>query len=64
MDAIDERFAVYTAIIFICSAIGAVAGTLAAATTLAIVAAGVELAYWAGGVMEDLGHNGAELQAA
>lgn len=60
MDAIDERFAVYTAIIFICSAIGALVGIGAAATTFALVAAGVELAYWVGGVMEDLGHDGAE----
>lgn len=59
MDAIDERFAVYTAIIFICSALGALAGTVAAAATFAIVAAGVELAYWLGGVMEDSGHAGA-----
>ncbi len=59
MDAIDERFAVYTAIIFICSAIGALAGTVAAVATFAMVAAGVELAYWFGGVMEDLGHTGA-----
>ena len=56
MDAIDERFAVYTAIIFMCSVIGSVVGIIAAASTFAVIAAGVELAYWVGGVMDDLGH--------
>jgi len=59
MDAIDERFAVYTVIIFICSVIGTFAGLIAAAATFTIIAAGVELAYWVGGVMEDLGHTSA-----
>ncbi|MCH1492768.1 MAG: hypothetical protein L7T24_09435 [Luminiphilus sp.] len=59
MDAIDERFAVYTAIIFICSAVGALAGGFAAAATFAVIAVGVELAYWLGRVIEDSGHTGA-----
>ena len=59
MDAIDERFAVYTAIIFICSAVGALAGGFATAATFAVIAAGVELAYWLGRVIEDSGHTGA-----
>jgi len=59
MDAIDERFAVYTVVVLICSAIATVTGVGAAAATLGIMAAGVEFAYWVGGVMEDLGPNGA-----
>ncbi|MGB0764546.1 MAG: hypothetical protein ACPGPG_05045 [Luminiphilus sp.] len=59
MDAIDERFAVYTAIIFICSAVGALAGGFAATATFAVIASGVELAYWLGRVIEDSGHAGA-----
>lgn len=59
MDTIDERFAVYTAILFICSAIGALAGVFAGLTTLGVVLMGVELAYWLGGVMEDSGFDGA-----
>ena len=37
MDAIDERFAVYTVIILICSAVGALVGGFAAALTLALI---------------------------
>ena len=59
MDAIDERFAVYTAILFICSALGALAGLAAAAVTFGLVAAGVEMAYWVGGVMDAPAHSGA-----
>ena len=59
MDVIDERFAVYTAIIFICGAVGALAGGFAATATLAVLASGVELAYWLGRVMEDTGPSGA-----
>lgn len=58
MDAIDERFAVYTVVVLICSAIATVTG-VGAAATLGIMAAGVEFAYWVGGVMDDLGPNGA-----
>lgn len=59
MDAIDERFAVYTAILLICSAVGALTGIVAGAATLGILAMGVELAYWLGGVMDDSGLEGA-----
>lgn len=59
MDTIDERFAVYTAILFICSAIGALAGIVAGMGTLGVVLIGVELAYWLGGVMDDSGLEGA-----
>ena len=45
MDAIDERFAIYTVIILICGAVGALAGGFAAAVTFAFIALGVELAY-------------------
>lgn len=51
MDVLDERFAVYTAVLFVCSAIGALAGFAAAAVTLSLVVAGVEVAYWLGGVL-------------
>ncbi len=59
MDALDERFLVYTVILFICSALGAMAGFSAAAVTFAVLTAGVELAYWLGGVMTAPGHSGA-----
>lgn len=59
MDALDERFAVYTAVLFICSALGALAGLSAAAVTFGLVTAGVELAYWLGGVQDAPGHSGA-----
>ena len=51
MDVVDERFAVYTAILLICSAIGALSGVLAATVTLGLVVAGVEVAYWIGGAL-------------
>jgi hypothetical protein len=60
MDAIDERFAVYTVIILICSAVGALIGGFAAALTLALIVSGVELAYWFGRVIEGTDHSGAE----
>ena len=51
MDSLDERFAVYTAVLFVCSAIGALAGLAAAAVTFGLVVAGIEVAYWLGGVL-------------
>ena len=60
MDAIDERFAVYTVIILICSAVGALAGGFAAAMTFTFIAFGVELAYWFWRVIVDTDRSGAE----
>jgi hypothetical protein len=51
MDSLDERFAVYTAVLFVCSAIGALAGLAAVAVTFGLVVAGIEVAYWLGGVL-------------
>jgi len=51
MDALDERFLVYTVIICICSVLGTLGGLAAAAVTFGLIAAGVELAYWLGEVM-------------
>ena len=51
MDVVDERFAVYTAILLICGALGALAGVLAAAVTLGLGGAGGEVAYWIGGAL-------------
>jgi hypothetical protein len=48
MDVIDERFAVYTTVLFFCSAIGALAGLTAAVVTFGLVVASVEVAYWFG----------------
>jgi len=59
MDAIDERFAVYTAIIFICSAIATLTGVVAATATFIIMVLGVELAYWCGVVIDDYSRNSA-----
>jgi len=55
MDVIDERFAVYTAVLLVCSAIGAFAGLTAAAATFGLVAAGCEVAYWVGGSVKTTG---------
>jgi hypothetical protein len=43
MDAIDERFAVYTVVLFLCSEIALMAGVAAGAATFAALAAGIEL---------------------
>lgn len=59
MDAIDERFLIYTAVLLVCSAVGTLAGLTAAAATFVCVAVGVELAYWVGGVMSAPGQFGA-----
>ena len=59
MDALDERFAVYTVVLFLCSEIGMLAGAAAGAVTFGIITAGIELAYWLGRVMEDGGQFGA-----
>ena len=59
MDAIGERFLVYTAVLLVCSAVGTLAGFAAAATTFGMVVVGVELAYWLGGVMSAPGQLGA-----
>jgi len=59
MDTIDERFAVYTAILFVCSAISALAGIFAGLATLCVLLMGVELAYWLGTVTDGPGLEGA-----
>lgn len=59
MDAIDERFAVYTVVLFLCSEIAVMAGVAAGAVTFAALAAGIELSYWLGRVMDDGGQLGA-----
>lgn len=59
MDALDERFLIYTAVLLVCSAVGTLAGFTAAAATFAVVVVGVELAYWLGGVMTAPGQFGA-----
>lgn len=59
MDAIDERFLVYTTIIFICSVLAALAGFTAGAATLLMIVAGVETAYWLGRPSGTTGHSGA-----
>jgi hypothetical protein len=59
MDAIDERFAIYTVIILICGAVGALAGGFAAAMTFALIALGVELAYLCGWIIENADRSGA-----
>jgi hypothetical protein len=59
MDAIDERFLVYTAVLFVCSAIATFAGFTAAFATFSMVTVGVEFAYWLGGVMSAPGQSGA-----
>ena len=46
MDTLDERFLIYTTVVFIGSALGALAGLSAAVLSVALVAVGVELAYW------------------
>jgi hypothetical protein len=60
MDAIDERFAVYTVIMLICSAVGALAGGFAAAMTFAFITVGVELAYLCGRMILNADRSGAE----
>ena len=59
MDAIDERFAVYTVVLFLCSEVGMWAGAAVGGVTFAVITAGIELAYWLGRVMEDGGQLGA-----
>ena len=59
MDAIDERFAVYMVVVFLCSEIGMWAGAAVGGVTFAIITSGIELAYWFGRVMEDGGQFGA-----
>ncbi|EED36732.1 hypothetical protein NOR51B_2821 [Luminiphilus syltensis NOR5-1B] len=51
MDTLDERFSIYTAVVFICSTLGALAGLSAAAVTFGVLAVGIELAYVASGLM-------------
>jgi hypothetical protein len=60
MDAIDDRFAVYTVVLFLCSEIAVMAGVAAGAVTFAALGAGIELSYWLGRVMQD----GGQLRAA
>jgi len=48
MDVIDERFAIYTTVLFFCSAVGALAGFTAAAVTFGLLVASIEVAYHVG----------------
>lgn len=48
MDVIDERFAIYTTVLFFCSAVGALAGFAAAAVTFGLLVVGIEVAYRVG----------------
>ena len=59
MDSLDERFLAYTAILLICSALGALAGLTAAVATFAMIAVAVEAAYLLGMVMNTPGHSSA-----
>lgn len=58
MDTIDDRFLVYTTILFFCSVIGVMTGLVAAFATFCMVAVGVELAYFLGGMVHELDHSG------
>lgn len=48
MDVIDERFAIYTTVVFFCSAVGALAGIPAAVVTFGLLVIGIEVAYQLG----------------
>jgi hypothetical protein len=57
---LDERFAVYTTIVFVCSAIGALAGLPVALVTFCLMSTGVEVTYWLAGVLKAPGRLSAE----
>ena len=48
MDVIDERALVYTAVLFVCSALAVFAGPARAAATFGLITASGEGAYWMG----------------
>lgn len=48
MDVIDELFAVYSMVIFVCGAIAALAGLSAAVMAFGVLMLGVEFAHWMG----------------
>ena len=48
MDVVDERALVYTAVLFVCSAVAVFAGPARTATTFGFVTASVEGTYWLG----------------